>query len=178
MPRTQCTAKPRCRCMSALHVTLTASTTVSHLPSNRLGEYHVNLSAPFRPSHLRVISSQIPLHETSVLVPRDAEGPLADAAHPRTHRLHRVARRSPAPPTPTAPRRDHRNDAGAPRVPKPQARHARERPPPEHIRARTPRCDGRRGALRIRQGTYEKKKILDRGEHAVSDSLVLLFRSL
>jgi hypothetical protein len=137
------------------HLSLAPPLTI--FPLNLLLQYHVDLSAPFRPPHPRVVS-QVPLRETSVLVCCCAERPLADATHPRTHRLHRVTNRSPASQTTTAPWRDHGNDAGAPRIPKPQTRHARERPPPQHLRAGAPQHDGHRRALRIRQGAFPKQK--------------------
>jgi hypothetical protein len=140
----------------------------SRVISNLLINCNVYLSAQSRLSHHCVPSG--PLHETPILLGRETEGPLVAPPHPRAHRVHNVARRHAASQTTTAPRRAHRNNACAPHIPEPQARHARERPPPQHLCAGASRHDGRRDALRIRQGA---SVVRDSGPRRVLSSIFI-----
>ena len=115
-------------------------------------EHHVNVAAPYCLSLPRVAAKNC-FHEAFVLIDRETEGSLADSSYPRTHRLHHITHGPTASRTSSAPWRVPRNGAGAPRIPEPQARHARERPTTEHVCAGAPWHHERRGAVRIRQST-------------------------
>jgi hypothetical protein len=88
------------------------------------GSSYVNVATPYRLSWPRVPA----MIETFVLIDRETEGSLADASYTRTHRLHHIIHGHTASRTSSAPWRVPRNDADAPRITEPQARHARKRP--------------------------------------------------